>query len=206
MSAEQRTLAWRMERLGKVTASEMSAVMAKGRSGGPSITREKYMARLITETLTGQLHEGYSSAAMDHGAEFEDLARAAYEARTQIMVERCGFIPHPTITQSGASPDGLGDTGGLVELKCPETHTHIRWMLAGKPPTEHLQQMGWECACAARPWVDFVSFDPRLPKSMQLFIVRFTPTPQYLAELTVGVREFLDEMNATIASLEKVAA
>lgn len=194
--------AWWAARLGKVTASRVADVVAKTKSGY-SASRQNYMADLIVERLTGQKASNFSNAAMDWGVEQEPHARAAYSARTGELVEEVGFIDHPTIAMSGASPDGLvGD--GCVEYKCPQTATHLEYLLAGKPPEKYVIQMQWQMACTNRAFCEFVSYDPRLPKHLQMLVVRVSRDDKRIAELETEVCKFLAELDDKLQQLEKV--
>lgn len=199
---EQRTDDWFAARLGKVTASRVADVVAKTKSGY-SASRENYMADLIVERLTGQKAAGFSSAAMEWGVEQEPLARAAYSARIGELVEEVGFIDHPTIAMSGASPDGLVNDG-CVEFKCPNTATHLEYLLAGKPPEKYVTQMQWQMACTERPWCDFVSYDSRLPEHLQMLIVRVPRDDKRIAELEDEVRKFLAELDEKVTKLKEL--
>ena len=199
---EQRTDDWFQARLGKVTASRVADVVAKTKSGY-SASRQNYMADLIVERLTGQKASNFSNAAMDWGVEQEPAARAAYSARTGELVEEVGFIDHPTIAMSGASPDGfVGE--GCVEYKCPNTATHLEYLLAGKPVEKHVTQMQWQMACTGRAFCEFVSYDPRLPEHLQMLIVRVPRDDKRIAELEAEVLKFLAELDDKLQQLEKV--
>lgn len=200
----QGTPEWHAARAGRVTASRIADVIARTKSG-PSASRAAYMAELIAERLTGVVADGYTNIDMQRGIDTEPAARSAYEVHTGSVVQQVGFIVHPTIEQSGASPDGLVDDG-LLEIKCPKTNTHIDYLLAKEPPAKYLPQMAWQCACAGREWVDFASYDPRLPAPLDLFIVRYVPDPAYIAELESEVRRFLDELEAKLEALRRIAA
>jgi len=194
--------AWWAARLGKVTASRVADVVAKTKSGY-SASRQNYMADLIVERLTGQKATNFSNAAMEWGVEQEPHARAAYSARTGELVEEVGFIDHPTIAMSGASPDGLvGD--GCVEYKCPQTANHLEYLLAGKPPEKYVIQMQWQMACTNRAFCEFVSYDPRLPEHLQMLVVRVPRDDKRIAELEAEVRKFLAELDDKLQQLEKV--
>lgn len=199
---EQGSPEWLSARIGRVTASRMSAVCAKGKNGAPSTTRAACMSELIAEYLTGQVAENYTNADMQRGTELEPLARAAYEVKTRQMVDQVGLVLHPENDRWAASPDGIVGTDGLLEIKCPRTHVHIAYLLAGKPPSEYLAQMAWQAACCEREWVDFASFDPRMPEDLQLFVVRYTPQPSYIAELELEAAAFLEEMMSKIEKLK----
>lgn len=199
---EQRTDDWFKARLGKVTASRVADVVAKTKTGYSS-SRENYMADLIVERLTGQKASTFSNAAMEYGTLMEPNARAAYSARIGELVEEVGFIDHPTIRMSGASPDGLvGD--GLVELKCPNTGTHLEYLLAGEPPTKYVTQMQWQMACTGRPWCDFVSYDERLPEHLRVFMKRIPRDDKRIAELEAEVQKFLVELDEKLKKLENL--
>lgn len=192
---------WLAARIGKVTASRVADVIAKTKSG-PSASRDAYLGELVAERMTGQQYESFSNADMQRGNDLEPIARAAYEIHSDVMVEQVGLVMHPTIADTGASPDGLVLADGLVEIKCPRTHVHIDYMLKGKPPSKYVPQMAWQCACTGRVWCDFASFDPRMPEELQLFVVRYTPDPAYLRELEAEVSVFLAEVAATVSKLE----
>lgn len=199
---EQRTDDWFAARLGKVTASRVADVIAKTKTGYGA-GRANYMADLVVERLTGQKASSFTNAAMEWGTEQEPNAKAAYAAKTGILVEDVGFIDHPTVAMSGASPDGLAEDG-LVEIKCPNTATHLEYIFDGKPPQKYITQMQWQMACAGKPWCDFVSYDPRLPERLQLLVVRVPRDDDYIKMLEQEVTIFLQELDDKLNKLEKV--
>jgi putative phage-type endonuclease len=199
---EQRTDDWFAARLGKVTASRVADVIAKTKTGYGA-GRANYMADLVVERLTGQRASSFTNPAMEWGTEQEPNAKAAYAAKTGILVEDVGFIDHPTVAMSGASPDGLAEDG-LVEIKCPNTATHLEYIFDGKPPQKYVTQMQWQMACAGKPWCDFVSYDPRLPERLQLLIVRVPRDDGYIKMLEQEVTAFLRELDDKLNKLEKV--
>lgn len=198
----QQSEEWFAARLGKVTASRVADVIARTKSG-PSASRANYMAELVAERLTGARGETFTNAAMQWGTDNEAEARMAYEFRTDATVEQVGFILHPTIDMAGASPDGLVLTDGLVEIKCPNTATHIETLLTGTIPAKYETQMLWQMACTGRAWCDFASFDPRLPEEMRLFVKRFARDDARIAEMEEQVREFLFELDTTVRRLSE---
>jgi putative phage-type endonuclease len=197
---EQGSPEWFAARLGKVTASRVADVIAKTKSGY-SASRDNYMAQLICERLTGQQGEFFTNAAMQHGTETEPLARSAYEAYADVMVYEIGFVQHPKIDMAGASPDGLVGSFGMLEIKCPNTATHIDTLLSQAVPTKYITQMQWQMSCCERQWCDFVSFDPRLPQELQLFVKRVEFDPEYVAMLEKEVIQFLAELDNKINKL-----
>ena len=200
---DQRTPEWFAARLGKVTASRVADVIAKTKTGY-SASRENYMAQLVCERMTQTVAESYTNAAMAWGVETEPLARAAYEAHVDVLVDEVAKIQHPTIEASGASPDGLVGDDGQIEIKCPNTATHIDTLLSQQAPAKYVTQMQWQMACTGRKWCDFVSFDPRMPKELQLFIKRIDRDDAYIDMLEKEVVSFLKELDAKIEKLEKL--
>lgn len=201
MSADQRTDAWMQERLGHVTASCLHKVMAKTKTG-PGADRANYAAQLVCERLTGERTESFVNAAMIRGTELEPQARAAYEFKTGIDVTEVGFILHPEIEWTGASPDGLAGPDGLVEIKVPNPATHIATLQGAPIDRKYLYQMQWQARCCDRAWIDFVSFCPVLPGPMQLHVQRVQRDDALIAELEAEVVKFLAEVAATVAALE----
>jgi putative phage-type endonuclease len=197
---EQGTPEWFAQRLGKVTASRVADIIAKTKTG-VAASRGNYLAQLVAERLTGQAADSFKSGAMQHGTETEPMARMAYETETGQMVTEVAMIQHPKIEMAGASPDGLVGEDGLVEIKCPNTSTHIATLMADKAPSGYMAQMQWQMACTGRAWVDFVSFDPRMPDDMQLFIKRVPRDEALIAEYEAEVIKFLAEVQETVDKL-----
>lgn len=191
---------WHAMRVGKVTASRVADVIAKTRTGWGA-SRANYMADLIAEKLTGEPAPSFTNGAMQWGIDQEPNARAAYEFKTDCEVVAIGFAIHPMIRDSGASPDGLVGDHGMVEFKCPNTATHIETLLSGDVPGKYVTQMQWQMACTNRHWCDWVSFDPRMPESMKLFVHRIPRDDAMITQLEKDVREFLDEMAKKLAQL-----
>jgi len=202
---EQRTEDWFKARAGKVTASRVADIIARTKSGY-SASRDNYMAQLVCERMTDTPAESFTNSAMQWGTEQEPFARAAYESAKDVLVEEVGFIPHPIIQNSGASPDGLVGEFGLVEIKCPNTSTHIQTLLDQKIPEKYITQMQWQMCCTDRRWCDFVSFDPRMAEGLQLFIKRVEFDPEYVSMLEKEVILFLQELDNKIEQLNQLKA
>ena len=192
---------WYAIRLGKVTASRVADAIAKTKSGWGA-SRSNYMAELIAERLTGVPAASYTNAAMQWGTDTEPQARAAYEFRTDSEVELIGFAEHPKIKMSGASPDGKVGRG-LVEIKCPNTATHLDTLLGEPIAGKYITQMQWQMTCTKTSWCDFVSFDPRLPERMRLHITRIMRDDVMIAELEKMVLDFLRELETKMSELGK---
>jgi putative phage-type endonuclease len=201
----QGSSAWFESRIGKATASRISDIVAKTKSGY-STSRANYMAQLVVERMTNQVAESYTNAAMEWGTEQEPFARAAYEAKTGVLVDEVGAIDHPTIAMSAASPDGLvGSEGeGNLEIKCPGTAQHISTLLGEEIAKKYYDQVQWQMACTGRSWTDFVSYDPRMPEGLQLFIKRVPRDDKYIGELEGEVIQFLAEVDDKVNKLNQL--
>lgn len=197
----QQTPEWFSIRSGRVTASRIADLMAKTKTGY-SASRQNYLAQLVAERLTGKPQDSFSNAAMQWGTDTEPFARAAYEVKTSELVTEVGFIHHPNIEMSGASPDGMVG-GNLIEIKCPNTATHIDFLISKVIPTKYELQMLWQMDCTGSEWCDFVSFDPRMPEKHQLRIVKFYRDEERLKEIRDEVTKFLDEVNETVRKVEQ---
>jgi len=191
---------WHAQRLGKVTASRIADVCARTKTGFGA-GRKNYMAELVAERLTGARTEGFTNAAMQWGTDQEPEARIAYEFYRDASVEAVGFVPHPSIAETGASPDGLVGLDGLVEIKCPNTATHLETLLGGTVPEKYFLQMQWQMACTGRQWCDFASFDPRLPEAMRLFVDRVKRDDAAIAAIETDVTDFLNELRLIVHRL-----
>lgn len=201
---DQGTPEWHAERCGKATASKIADIIATTKSG-PSTSRKNYLAQLVAERLTGTVAESYTNAAMQWGKDTEEQARAAYAFLKGVDVEPAPFVIHPAIPDSGASPDGFVGSDGLVEIKCPYTATHIDTILTGKIDAKYITQMQWQMACTGTLWCDFVSYDPRMPEHLAIWVKRVPRDDAMIEELESAVRVFLAEVGSTITALEAYA-
>jgi len=200
IEVEQRTEQWFNLRRGWVTGSRVADVLASIKSG-EAAARRNYRAELISVILTGERPESYVSKEMLHGIENEPFARAAYELKYDVTVDQAGFATHPRVDRFGASSDGYIGTTGVLEIKAPNTATHIDYLLRNRLPPDYEPQMLAEMACAEREWADFVSFDPRLPADLQLFVKRFYRDEKRIAEIEKCVEIFLSEVDEVIEKL-----
>ena len=194
---------WKALRLGKVTASRVANMVARTKSGYGA-SRANYAAQLIAERLTGVAAESYTNAAMQHGTDTEPEARNAYEFYHGVSVREVAFVPHPTIPDAGCSPDGLVGDDGMVEIKAPNTSTHLDTLLGQSTPARYIDQIQFQMACTGREWCDFVSYDPRLPERMRLFVRRVARDDKRIAELESEAVAFLQEIEARIIQLENL--
>lgn len=200
---EQRTQDWYQARLGHVTASQMSNVLATIKSG-EAASRANYRIQVITERLVGApTEDAFVSSAMQRGIDLEPVARSVYEAYRGVDVEECGFVQHPSIKWFGASPDGLIGDDGLIEIKCPNSQQHIQYWCDQKIPGKYQAQMLAQLACTQRKWCDFVSFDNRMPEDMMLLVIRFEPAKEEIEKIESEVKRFLSEVDMQLDVINK---
>jgi hypothetical protein len=195
---------WHEVRLGRITSSRICDVLNYLKNGSEGADRRKYRWELVAERLTGQPRENGAAyaARVKWGVEQEPFARDEYTMRTNVLVDKVGFIEHPRLPFTGGSPDALVGTDGLLEIKCPDSITHVQWLDAGVIPADHIHQCLWNLACSERDWIDFVSFDPRIKiKDAQMMVVRMGRDDAKFAEIEAEVIRFDQEINAAIAKL-----
>lgn len=200
MNLLQRHEDWVADRVGRITASRVKDINAKPRKGK---ALNSAMLNLLKERLTGEITDIYINEAMQWGIDQEPNAIASYENITGEFVVGCGLIPHPAISMSGASPDGLIGKDGLLEAKCPNTETHLNTLLTQQVPEEYLPQITWQMACTGRKWCDFVSYDPRLPEQLQTVIIRVHVTDVDIDAIENEVAACNAKLNQVIENLTK---
>ena len=202
---EQRTPAWFQARCGSLGASSLHEAAAKTKTGWGA-SRANLMARIVAERLTGVPQESYVNSAMQHGIDTEPEARSAYCFYHDVDVEEVGIVFHPRIKGTHASPDGLVGESGLIEIKCPNTATHIDTLFSQAVPDKYVLQMLWQMTCTGRAWCDFVSYDPRMPEDLRMFVRRVHRDDKRISELEVLVMTFLSEVSEKIAALTALTA
>ena len=199
---EQGSPEWHQMRCGKLTASRVADMLASIKSG-ESASRKNLRTNLVIERLTKSKSESFTNSAMQWGTETEPQARAAYEIQTGNFVDQIAFVDHLTIANFGCSPDGLVVLDGLIEIKCPNTATHIEYIESGKPPRKYVIQMMSQMSCTGRDWCDFVSFDPRLPDGLNMLVVRVMRDAEMIEQIESEAIKFLAEVEEKYQELFK---
>lgn len=202
--SNQGSQAWLDDRAGHVTASRFADVLDVGANGKPKKAREDYLMRLVVERITGQASESASSAAMAWGRDAEPFARTEYEAQTGRIVTESGFLRHPSIKWIGASPDGLIGADGGYESKCPHNSAvHLRTLRDGMP-LEHTAQVQGCMLVSGRVYWDFISYDPRMPPELRLYVQRIERDEVYIKALENKLLDFLAEVQVEVNSFLKI--
>lgn len=194
ITAEQRSPEWFAARAGRLTGSAAADALATIKSGEAAARRDLRL-RLVCERLTGQPQESaFVSAEMQRGTDCEPLALGAYETATGRLVQRTGFLALRDVL-AGCSLDGhMGDFEGILELKCPKSATHLKYLRAGVVPSEHLGQCRHNLWISGAAWCDFVSWDDRFPESMRVFIARLTREQAEIEDYERKALAFLAEV------------
>lgn len=201
---KQGTDEWLQARCGKITASRIADLIATTKSGYAA-SRKNYLAELLVERMTGLPTESFISAAMQWGTEHEPDARAVYEFETGNLVKEVGFVVHPNYDFSGASPDGLVNSDGMIEIKCPNSATHIDTLITGTVPKRYYAQMQWGMECARREWCDYVSYDPRMKDERIVFYRRtISHDEDFLKGARIEVEKAEKELLGLIEQVEAV--
>ena len=198
--------AWKSLRCGKITASRIADVIAFKKDGSEQACRRDYRLQIVTEMLTGfPTDYGFESADMRWGREQEPNARIIYADLTGAKVDQIAFAQHPLIEHAGASPDGLIGKDGLLEIKCPRSFTHINYILDDVMPVDYIPQVQWQLAATGRKWCDFMSYDPRMPEHLRVFIKHVKRDDVYINAVTIQVNKFISECLALVNTLASYA-
>ena len=196
----QKSEGWFAARCGKITGSCVRNVLAKNKTGEP-VGRSEYRTQIVIERLTGApAGSTFTNAAMVRGTDLEPVARAAYEVQTGSLALETGFW-HDDVM--GASPDGLIDEKGILEIKCPSLTTHFEYLKGKVVPSKYVAQVQMQMLVTNRVWCDFVSFCPEYPAHLRLFIVLVPRDDVYIANMVVEIAKFLDEVQTDVLLLEK---
>jgi putative phage-type endonuclease len=201
VSVEQRTTEWNLQRLGNVTASRVADILAKTKTGA-SASRQNYLIELALQRVTGAIPQSFTSDAMQWGIDNEAQARVAYEIKTGNFVDQVGFIKHPTIEYFGASPDGIIDSNGLVEIKCMQPKGHWEVIKTKEIPKNYWIQQQAQLSCTNREWNDYVGFNPIFPDRSQLFIKRTYRDEVFISEMEAEIKKFLDEVEVEVKQMK----
>lgn len=198
MNILQRSDDWYAERCGKVTASRVKDLNAKPTKGK---ALNALGLTILAERLTGVQKEIFTNQAMQWGIDNEPHAIAAYENETGNFVIGTGLIDHSFIEMFGASPDGIVGKDGQIEVKCPDTTTHLNTLLTRKVPDEYIPQITSQLSCTRREWCDFVSYDPRLKAELQIIVIRVFAKDLDISGMESDVRAFNKSIDEAIKSL-----
>lgn len=205
-ACEQRSDEWHHVRLGKLTGSKASDMLAMTKSG-EAAGRRNLRVQLVLERLTGRSQEtGYTSKAIQDGVDREPDARAMYEGLTGRILESTGFISHDTL-QAGVSLDGhVGDDfEGIIEIKSPLPATHLEYLTTGVVPGDYAKQVLHALWITGAQWCDWLSYHPAFPEALQVKLVRIERNDDAVAQYAAKAVTFLDEVEAQYAAVATMA-
>ncbi len=188
--------AWFKARSGLPTASMFSVILAKGRDGGRSVQRDRYLRQLAAEIVSGDpTPEGFLSADMLRGKEMEDEARDYFALVNRMEPKRVGFVKNG---QKGCSPDSLINEDSGLEIKSAAGHVQIERLQSGNLPSEHVAQVQGSMWVTERDRWWFLSYCPKLPP----LIIEVRRDDAYIANLAKSVDAFNEELEAMVAWLK----
>jgi hypothetical protein len=204
LAPDQRTDKWFQDRSGKFTGSRFINLFAKSKDGKPQKAYTDLITTVVGERLTGQYQEnGMDSFSLKHGREVEPYGREQYELETGLFVVQASFIVHPSIPFAGASPDGLVDSDGGLEIKCPKDwNIHLARFENGMEP-DHMPQVQGCMWVTGRKWWDFVSYDPRVNEHLRFYRQRVWRDETYIAALEREVMLAEVEVRARLKNFDK---
>ena len=202
LELQQNTEEWLKYKCGRLGGSSIADMLTRTKTGWGA-GRLNLKARLVAERLTGCPTESYKSKAMEYGTETEAEACNVYGFMRDVDPVAVGYVDHPTIEWAGCSPDRLIGEDGLIQVKCPNTATHISSLLGGSVDGGYFKQMQWEMACTGRQWCDYVTYDKRLPPEMQLHVTHITRDHVMIANLEQEAMIFLKEVDETVQALRE---
>lgn len=188
----QRTPEWYQARIGKLTASRMAEAMSFKKNGAPTKARERYMMEIVAERQTDIIVPHYVTPYMEWGTATEPEAKDAARKILCLDIHEFGFVDHPEIDLFGASPDGGLEDDGLIEIKCPQTATHMLWLKNNVVPEERKPQMIAQLLCTGRRYCKFMSYDPRFT-ARPIFYKHFAPTQEERDSVENAAIQFLNE-------------
>jgi putative phage-type endonuclease len=164
VNVEQRTPEWIQYRLGKITGTRLKEVL---RTDNLPLLYE-----MIAEVESKQIEEIPMNKAMQRGVDLEPIARQLYQERFGEIIEEVGFCLSDENDYLALSPDGFTlDRKGAIEIKCPSTKTHVKYILDDRIPTDYLPQVCmYFIVNPELEWLDFVTYDDRF-KPLPLYVI-----------------------------------
>ncbi len=180
----QGTDEWKQARIGKLTASYSSTIMAKQGLGKGA---ETLAVEIIAEQLTGEPLDNYTSKPMEDGSENELYARDIYADSRCVSVEEIGGFEDVMLWMS---PDGLVNKDGLIEIKCCQPKRHIQNILFQKYRNEYNHQMQFGLMISERQWCDLVLFNPDMPDNLKAKVFRIERDEEYIKLIQDRIIQF----------------
>lgn len=201
---EQGSPEWHQLRAGKFTGSRFAEVVAVNKkTGGKLKSYDDLIWELAAERITGTQDAGIDAYALRWGREVEPYARQAYEAATGHFVDQVAFVTHPDYPFAGASPDGLVNTDGGLEMKSPKNSViHLQRFDTGVPE-EFIPQIQGCMWVTGRAWWDFVSYDPRQPEKLRLLRLTVKRDQAFINRLEAAVLEAEQAVQAIVTKFER---
>lgn len=205
--------AWKAERIGKFTSSEIHRLLKSGRGGKPYFGdgAMTYIHETVAGIVTGEAPEE-TGRAIEWGYAHEYDAILEYGARMKVKVEYYGsgnpkFIPYNEV--SGGSPDGFSGSTIMQEVKCPyNSGNHIKFLMMENQAQLKADNFDYYCQtqmnllCSKRELAHFISYDPRaIDHRLRLSILEVKRNEELIKEIqeritaaTVIVKDLLSKL------------
>ena len=185
----QRSDEWHAARRTIITASRFADAIAKQGS-----KRRGLYLNELRSAIAGapSFEEDETPPWFQHGVEWEDEARGAYEFERDVEVEEVGLVIHPQYEFIGCSPDGLVGKDGGIEIKCSRSiRSFLKAQAKGLPPQYKAQVQGnlW---VTEREWWDFVAYYKG--QRSRMAIHRIERDDSFIKRLEKGCLEFWQEV------------
>jgi len=201
-NVEQRSAEWWRLRRGIPTASSFDKIMSPVKCV-PSTSQDGFIDSLIAESIdqvySCEPEDSYVSKSMQNGIDTEPEARSWYAMRTDQELTEVGFCLSDC-GRYGCSPDALVGENGMIEVKCPDLKTHIRYVRNGTLPSEYKCQVHGSLLVTRREWCDFISYSPS--DEIDSLIIRVYPD-DFTATLQGELEKFLRKYQSALDLIRK---
>ena len=194
--AKQGSDAWFNLKLGVISASNASKVVAKK----DSETRNTYMTELIAQICTGDQEE-LNSKFLDWGNTYEAAARSCYEFASGLNVTQVPFVFKDGLYREGCSPDGLVNAKKGAEIKCPYNAVHyVKFFLQDKIKPEYNWQNQFTMRCLDADEWDMVQYHP-LMKASPIKVLTVERDEAMQKTLADAVPQFIEDMDKMLTQI-----
>jgi len=160
----------------------------------------------VSEKYSNAPKDNLSNKHLERGKELEPFARQMYELETGNRVAEIGFVTDEEIsTKGGASPDGIVNEDGLIEIKCFEDIKHFKMIIENKKTgtfkiePQYIWQMQQQMLFTGKKWNDFVAYNPNYKES--LLIQRVYPDLVMQQKIITGLKmgeKIINEIESNI--------
>lgn len=198
----QGTPEWHASRLGVITASRASDLIATGRGGkGYGKARDSYLLELVAEVATGQAKDQGQFKQAEWGHEYENHARQIFGFHVGVPCNEVTFIYADESMRYGCSPDGIADDHSGIEIKCPfTTQVYLDFLLNGEIKPEYIDQVQFSMFVTGLPYWHFANYDPRM-KVNSFHAITIERDEAKMRQFEDAVGEMIHDIDSALARL-----